>query len=126
MLNVASDHSKSILSIVSGVACMLYCLHRLQAMLSKMLQADVLALESAGGSRQEAEPDELAALHKQRQSSYDRLLQLEQEVQLHRKLMEAEERTVYIDLINELLDLYSKIEAERQAQGHRLTNWVCV
>lgn len=55
---------------------------------------------------------------------YEKLLQLEESVQLYRHLHEEEEHAQYVDAIAELQEVYAQLEAVREAQGCCLTPWV--
>jgi hypothetical protein len=66
----------------------------------------------------------LLELATNRTAAYSKLLKLEEEVLLHRCLLEEEEQIMYVDGIDELAALYDRIEEVRAAQGCRLTPWV--
>lgn len=60
------------------------------------------------------------------QGLMQQLSKLEDEVRVHRALLEAEEQLLYVDVITQLERMYQKLKQQRIAQGLRLTPWVRV
>ena len=80
---------------------------------------------SEGGGASEGDGQSLEERRDRRAAAYERLLRLEDEVHLHRNLLEEEEQVMYVDAIEEMQAVFAQIENARTELDCKLTPWVC-